>query len=141
MTIFFQIYIGDTTNKFWDRSSPEQNQSTVNESFGRKALAHLNLTCCLNSSSAERSLGSSENDNRRKPTKKCSTTEDIKKYFNVTLEDYNDWCTSFDKLMESEPGREIFRLFCEGEFSDENIKFWNTENFKVNSIVYRYFLV
>ena len=76
-----------------------------------------------------------DQNNKRKPLKKCTNINEVKNYYNVTKEDYDDWCQSFDKLMDSEAGREVLRLFCESEFSDENIKFWNTGKFekKLNS--------
>lgn len=130
----FNIYIGDTTKQFWGSGASYSNQissnnpstSTSTNSFGRKALHHLHLTCCMKSRGIENELDSDEQNKRRKPSKKCDSAEEVKSYYAVTMDDYTEWCQSFDKLMESEAGREIFRLFCESEFSDENIKFWNT---------------
>jgi len=130
----FNIYIGDTTKQFWGSGASDSNQTSQNNqhpsasshSFGRKALHHLHLTCCMKSRGIENELDSDEHNKRKKAPKKCNSAEEVRSYYKVTVDDYTDWCESFDKLMESEAGREIFRLFCESEFSDENIKFWNT---------------
>jgi hypothetical protein len=82
----------------------------------------------MKSRGIENELDSDEHKKRKKTPKKCNSAEEVRSYYKVTVDDYTEWCQSFDKLMESEAGREIFRLFCESEFSDENIKFWNTES-------------
>ncbi|XP_023309872.1 regulator of G-protein signaling 20 [Anoplophora glabripennis] len=41
-----------------------------------------------------------------------------------SLEEIRSWGRSFDKLMRSPAGREIFRDFLRGEYSEENILFW-----------------
>nr|XP_023016238.1 regulator of G-protein signaling 20 isoform X1 [Leptinotarsa decemlineata] len=41
-----------------------------------------------------------------------------------SLEEIRSWGRSFDKLMRSSAGREIFRDFLRGEYSEENILFW-----------------
>ncbi|KAM9102984.1 regulator of G-protein signaling 20 isoform 2-T2 [Sarcophilus harrisii] len=41
-----------------------------------------------------------------------------------TLEEVNAWAQSFDKLMVTPAGRNIFREFLRTEFSEENMLFW-----------------
>ncbi|CAH1153746.1 unnamed protein product [Phaedon cochleariae] len=41
-----------------------------------------------------------------------------------SLEEIQSWGRSFDKLMQSAAGREVFRDFLRGEYSEENILFW-----------------
>lgn len=40
------------------------------------------------------------------------------------LEEIRAWGTSFDQLMKNSAGRELFREFLKGEYSEENIAFW-----------------
>uniref|UniRef100_A0A915HP64 RGS domain-containing protein n=1 Tax=Romanomermis culicivorax TaxID=13658 RepID=A0A915HP64_ROMCU len=53
----------------------------------------------------------------------------------TTLKDeVNSWTTSFQKLMNSDLGRQIFSRFLESEFSDENLLFYSAcEDFKRES--------
>ncbi|XP_050497323.1 regulator of G-protein signaling 17 [Diabrotica virgifera virgifera] len=41
-----------------------------------------------------------------------------------TLEEVRNWGRSFDKLMKSAAGRQVFRDFLRVEYSEENILFW-----------------
>ena len=43
----------------------------------------------------------------------------------ITKEDILDWSKNFHNLMKSPPGRTLLNIFCESEFSSENIKFYN----------------
>jgi len=125
----FNIYIGETTKQFWSSGANANSEETnvAHTGFGRKALESLHLTCCLKSND-ENNSNISENDSSPNSSRfrKCTTPAEVKSRYKVTSSDYESWRESFDSLMASEAGREIFRLFCEGEFSDENIKFWNT---------------
>ncbi|XP_050313609.1 regulator of G-protein signaling 17 isoform X2 [Anthonomus grandis grandis] len=63
------------------------------------------------------------------PRKKISrgAMEEIR----VTMDDLRCWSKSFDKLMNSNAGRKVFRNFLKGEYSEENILFWLAcEDFK-----------
>lgn len=49
----------------------------------------------------------------------------------VLKDDVHQWSTSFALLMKNRMGRQIFTKFLEGEYSDENMLFWNAcEEFK-----------
>ncbi|XP_056646123.1 regulator of G-protein signaling 17 [Diorhabda sublineata] len=41
-----------------------------------------------------------------------------------SLEEIRNWGRSFEKLMKSPAGRQVFRDFLRGEYSEENILFW-----------------
>lgn len=43
----------------------------------------------------------------------------------VLKDEVHQWAKSFSKLMNSNMGRQIFTRFLEGEYSDENMLFWN----------------
>lgn len=43
---------------------------------------------------------------------------------NITKEELNIWTVNFEKLISSHKGSQLFRLFCESEFSSENINFY-----------------
>lgn len=45
-------------------------------------------------------------------------------YESVSLEEIRSWGSSFDKLMKSAAGRNLFREFLKYEYSEENIAFW-----------------
>eukprot|EP00095_Tigriopus_kingsejongensis_P012567 maker-scaffold257_size234952-snap-gene-1.23 protein:Tk12567 transcript:maker-scaffold257_size234952-snap-gene-1.23-mRNA-1 annotation:"hypothetical protein TcasGA2_TC014234" len=42
----------------------------------------------------------------------------------ISSTDVKSWADSFEKLMNSEKGRKVFRSFLRGEYSEENILFW-----------------
>jgi len=42
----------------------------------------------------------------------------------ITREDLNEWTLNFSSLIKSQKGTQLFRLFCESEFSSENINFY-----------------
>uniref|UniRef100_A0A915Q5D5 RGS domain-containing protein n=1 Tax=Setaria digitata TaxID=48799 RepID=A0A915Q5D5_9BILA len=42
----------------------------------------------------------------------------------ITFEEVSTWATSFDYLMKHSSGQKYFAQFLKGEFSDENILFW-----------------
>lgn len=41
-----------------------------------------------------------------------------------SLEEVQAWGSSFERLMRSSAGRQLFRDFLRGEYSEENIMFW-----------------
>lgn len=50
--------------------------------------------------------------------------EDVDAAIENCLEEIRAWGTSFDQLMKNPAGREVFREFLKGEYSEENIAFW-----------------
>ncbi|CAM1299021.1 RGS20 (predicted) [Pycnogonum litorale] len=64
-----------------------------------------------------------ENSSRSKDSNKLDVLNGERESL-PSLEEIRDWGESFESLMRCAAGREIFRDFLRGEYSEENIMFW-----------------
>ncbi|KAL0278860.1 UNVERIFIED_CONTAM: hypothetical protein PYX00_000551 [Menopon gallinae] len=63
-------------------------------------------------------------DEENKDSKKGANNENTDQNGKPPLEEIRSWGVSFDKLMKSPAGRNVFRDFLRCEYSEENILFW-----------------
>uniref|UniRef100_UPI00398F6FB6 regulator of G-protein signaling 20-like n=1 Tax=Pristiophorus japonicus TaxID=55135 RepID=UPI00398F6FB6 len=101
--------------------SQNENSTTTQSAGNHRSNACYFCWCCCCSYSWR------EDDDRNRRTSydiKLETIQNCEASEKPTAEEVHSWAQSFDKLMKTPAGRNIFREFLRTEYSEENMLFW-----------------
>lgn len=111
-----QIYLGDHLTRSWNRPvkvPPTAASKKQNNTQGSLKDTEQN-TSSYKVSSVRRA-------SRRR---KIKNAKELLSTYNVSRDDIEVWSSSFDALLKSDAGINVFWNFLESEFAEENLKFW-----------------
>ncbi|XP_043566416.1 regulator of G-protein signaling 19 [Chiloscyllium plagiosum] len=100
-----------------------QNESSTTTQSARN---HRSNTCCFCWCCCCSCSWKDEDERRRRISRdvKLETIPNCEPSTKPTAEEVRSWAQSFDKLMKTPSGRNVFREFLRTEYSEENMLFW-----------------
>lgn len=118
-----QIYLGDHLTRSWTRDERAQKtavSSPVTSDPGNNIQSAQSVIQIRQNHAPISRTRSSLREPRGSRRNWASRTA----MQNVTQEEFNEWKQSFDKLLKSQVGSRLFRMFLESQVAEENLLFW-----------------